>query len=1007
MPKRQSKLKKFIDIQLKKRPKFSKVQMGMFALPFVAIGVFVLLSSRAAGVTANLFVVPTNSAQGSASCIRSASPVDFTTALANNNVCKAGNGVAGFTEASAYDNACKASQSGSGGTIIGVKAGQYSVPQPSNGFLMGAGQFSCGQSGASDYDPNSAEAGTTAGTRIGWATFQCADGETPSTVTVDPYGSLFVYSNFHARFYGGCFDFGPVRIGQGGAAADRRVQNLQFDAPAGETIKMGKIDIAGAKNTWINNVNVGPAVVCGKNTSPVPDAARCNAPTVWLPAFEAKYENNGNATGCGSGGTCGGSSSQVTDSAGFESYIHGGDSSPPSGVRVSNTIFVDHQSKDIADIMGHPGCMLMSDENNWTFPSVVFDNIHCEREAVQNFQVSSGGVIIQNSTFGCPVYKVIQSQSAGNRWGSCVSGKGSINLGYQPGNCSTQSNILIRYNVFLAHNAAGSIDTGGASCNSYSNIRAIGNVFASSPQCFTGISYSYNAFYNGAGAACATNSTTLGGDPFIDSDANDAANTNRGTSHVNLHLNGNFTMSTVPNNGTDFFLDHDADGSTRTYPTKAGAYISSSSTPGIPTVSLSASPTSVSSGSASTLTWSSTNATSCTTSGAWTGSKATSGTQSTGNLTTTSTYTLTCTGTGGSANASATVTVGAAIQDPAFDDFERASLGGNWQQNIGSGGIINNSDLGILSGSISINSWVGSTFSNNQFSQAQISTNASSEMQKQVFVRRRSSDAARYAFHYNIESSPLRWEIKYDGVPTAQTKLLATNSTAPAPVPGDTLRIEAEGDNIRGYHNGNLVLSATDSSAEKITSGPPGLTFRLIGNANVSQPEPVFENWSGGSLGGSSADTTPPTVSVTSPTNGSTVCGSINVAASASDNVGVVGVQFKVGGTNFGAEDTSAPYSIPLDTTTIPNGTHSLSAAARDAAGNQTTSAILMATFNNPCTPTQKQGDLNNDGFVNILDLSILLSNYGKAATPSQGDINGDGFCTILDLSILLSKYGT
>ncbi len=58
-------------------------------------------------------------------------------------------------------------------------------------------------------------------------------------------------------------------------------------------------------------------------------------------------------------------------------------------------------------------------------------------------------------------------------------------------------------------------------------------------------------------------------------------------------------------------------------------------------------------------------------------------------------------------------------------------------------------------------------------------------------------------------------------------------------------------------------------------------------------------------------------------------------------------------------------------------------------------------------SPVQKQGDLNNDGAVDILDLSILLSNYGKAATASQGDINGDGSCTILDLSILLSKYGT
>ena len=68
-----------------------------------------------------------------------------------------------------------------------------------------------------------------------------------------------------------------------------------------------------------------------------------------------------------------------------------------------------------------------------------------------------------------------------------------------------------------------------------------------------------------------------------------------------------------------------------------------------PTVSLAASPSSIASGGSSTLTWSTTNATSCTASGAWTGSKATSGSQSTGALTANASYSLTCTGTGGSA----------------------------------------------------------------------------------------------------------------------------------------------------------------------------------------------------------------------------------------------------------------------------------------------------------------------------------------------------------------------
>lgn len=82
-----------------------------------------------------------------------------------------------------------------------------------------------------------------------------------------------------------------------------------------------------------------------------------------------------------------------------------------------------------------------------------------------------------------------------------------------------------------------------------------------------------------------------------------------------------------------------------------------SSTPA-PTVTISASPTSVASGAASTLTWSTTNATTCTASGAWSGTKATSGTSvSTGALTANSTFTLSCTGAGGTGQGSASVSV--------------------------------------------------------------------------------------------------------------------------------------------------------------------------------------------------------------------------------------------------------------------------------------------------------------------------------------------------------------
>ena len=83
-------------------------------------------------------------------------------------------------------------------------------------------------------------------------------------------------------------------------------------------------------------------------------------------------------------------------------------------------------------------------------------------------------------------------------------------------------------------------------------------------------------------------------------------------------------------------------------------------------------------------------------------------------------------------------------------------------------------------------------------------------------------------------------------------------------------------------------------------------------------------------------DTTAPTVSLTAPANGATVSGTVTLSATASDNVGVVGVQFLVDGGQL-AEDTSSPYSVSWNTTTVANGTHTLTALALDAAGNITT----------------------------------------------------------------------
>ena len=77
-----------------------------------------------------------------------------------------------------------------------------------------------------------------------------------------------------------------------------------------------------------------------------------------------------------------------------------------------------------------------------------------------------------------------------------------------------------------------------------------------------------------------------------------------------------------------------------------------------PTVTLSANPATVPSGGTTSLTWSSTNATSCTASGAWSGAQSTAGTAQSVALTTAkNVFTLACTGTGGTTSQSTTVSV--------------------------------------------------------------------------------------------------------------------------------------------------------------------------------------------------------------------------------------------------------------------------------------------------------------------------------------------------------------
>ncbi len=95
----------------------------------------------------------------------------------------------------------------------------------------------------------------------------------------------------------------------------------------------------------------------------------------------------------------------------------------------------------------------------------------------------------------------------------------------------------------------------------------------------------------------------------------------------------------------------------------------------------------------------------------------------------------------------------------------------------------------------------------------------------------------------------------------------------------------------------------------------------------------------------------PPTISITAPTT-STVSGAVTVSATAGNNVAVADVQFQLDGANLGPDLTTAPYSFSWDTTRTSDGTHTLTAVARDTSGNTATSAAVVVTVSNSVPPT-------------------------------------------------------
>ncbi len=98
---------------------------------------------------------------------------------------------------------------------------------------------------------------------------------------------------------------------------------------------------------------------------------------------------------------------------------------------------------------------------------------------------------------------------------------------------------------------------------------------------------------------------------------------------------------------------------------------------------------------------------------------------------------------------------------------------------------------------------------------------------------------------------------------------------------------------------------------------------------------------------GGTPDTTAPSMSITAPANNATVSGTaVVLSATASDNIALHSVQWKLDGNDLGDPLTVAPYSGTWNSTLTSNGTHTLSATARDTSGNTKASSVTVKVSN-------------------------------------------------------------
>jgi len=232
-----------------------------------------------------------------------------------------------------------------------------------------------------------------------------------------------------------------------------------------------------------------------------------------------------------------------------------------------------------------------------------------------------------------------------------------------------------------------------------------------------------------------------------------------------------------------------------------------------------------------------------------------------------------------------------------------------------------------------------------------------------------------------------------------------TAGSGTTPPPSSTLRVtttQLPGATWSGAYNAPLAASGgTTPYAWSLASGslPNGLSLSssgaISGTPSVlgSFPFTVQVKDAAAHTASSnlSINVVNPAVSVaiTSPANGATVSGTVTVSGTASDTVSVSSVQVSIDNGAYSNTSGTTSWSYSLNTASLSNGSHTLTAKATDAAGLTATSSPVIITASNGTTASDctlfasPSGNDSNSGS----SASAPKTFHGAASASQPGSV--------------------